>query len=291
MRHLLIYTWIAITALVMSSCTSKEHKGANEMLSHATTLLEENQWEEALTLLDSLHHAFPKEVELRRKAFELSKKIKDQMSLKDSAEIAPKLQLLEEEANKLYQDFTLIEAPYEMSDENILRYQGYDPSKNPASPFLDCYITYDGTLQMVAGLSASQEVGSVGICVSGSKAETYVMSDTIVYDGGRNYRYKYLSRYYERLTLSPEAAMRIGAFVQNLPHTEQICISFLLSNKNLGHSFQLNSTARRAIEASYQYARLLREMDEMDKRLYRHEQRKTLREMEMLKKTVADKSK
>lgn len=286
MRHIVLYTLLATLTLWVSGCSSKAEQQARGMLDDATTLVAAEAWEEALELLDSLHRTFPEEAEVRRSAFELSKAIRDQMSLRDSTEVAPKLEQLETKAEVLYQEFELIEAPYGMTDENMLRYHGYDPSQNPASPFLDCYLAYDGTLQMVAGLSAPSEVGSVGIRVATSAEGAYVMSDTIPHDGGRNYRYSYLSRYYERLTLSPEATMRIGAFVESVPDTEGLTISFLVEKGQLTHAFQLNSTARKAITMSYRYALLLQELAEMDRVLQRHDKRKALREMEAMKQAL-----
>lgn len=263
--------FIAIMAcLMLVSCENKQKKAATQLRAEAEELVQNEQYDEALLLLDSLQKTYPDFVDLRRSAFELSKDIRLMQGRRDSIAILPKLERAEFMSDSLYQYFVLIEAP-DMPDENVLRFNGYDPSTNASSPFLDCYLTHDGQLKLVAGVSATYPIKSSYIRVCDSKRETYVSSDTIPYDGGLNYRYEYLSRYYERLTFSPEAAERLSSFIAMAPQHEQLRVIFYKEDGSEGPSFSLNNIARDAIRGSYQYYHILQQMLDMDSQLRRHE--------------------
>ncbi|MDN4753378.1 hypothetical protein QYZ87_02370 [Porphyromonadaceae bacterium W3.11] len=259
-----------VMCLMLISCENKHKKAAEQLQAEAEELVQQEEYEEALILLDSLQKTYPDVVKVRRAAFELSKDVRILQGRRDSILMVPELQRMEAIADSLYHHFTLIEAP-DMPDENVLRFKGYDPSTNPSSPFLDCYLSHKGELKLVAGLSATHPIKSSYIKIYDSKGETFVASDTIAYDGGLNYRYEYLSRYYERLTFSPEAAERLASFIAMAPEHEQLRVIFYKEDGHEGPSFSLNSVAREAITGSYQYYNILQQMLDMDTRLRRHE--------------------
>lgn len=268
---------ILLSALMLFSCENKEQKAAEQLFKEAQAMVQNEQFEEALLLLDSLQNSYPELVEIRRKAFELSKVLRIEQGRKDSLVIVPELRALELIADSLYQSFKLIEVP-DMPDENILRFKGYDPSVNSSSPFMDCYLTHNGELKLVAGISERYPINSIYVKVYDSKGQKFAVSDTIPYDGGLNYRYEYLSRYYERLTFSSEAASRVASFISELPDYEQIRMVFYREDGSAMPAHTLNNRAKEAIKGTYEYYALLQKMQAMDQRLRQHEQRLSQRE-------------
>lgn len=203
-----IYILSIGTLLLLSACESKERKGASAMLDTASQYYQQEAYEEALQLLDSLNKVYPKEVEAREQALALSREVRLARSRRDSLAIIPRMQALIQYTDSLYREFSLVEAPG-MPDENIIRYKGYDPSSaNPQDSFLDCYIASDGTLELIAATSGADTQGVTHIQVSESVGNTFVSSDTLAYDGGLNYRFQDLGRHYERLTFTGERQSR-----------------------------------------------------------------------------------
>lgn len=273
------YILILFSLLLLTSCENKEQKAAQQLFEEAQEMVLNEQFEDALILLDSLQNSYPELVDIRRKAFELSKALRIEQGRKDSLVIVPELKIMELKADSLYKSFSLIEAP-DMPDENILRYKGYDPSVNSSSPFLDCYLTPDGELKLVAGISAIYPIKSIYVKVYDSKQERFEVSDTIPYDGGLNYRYEYLSRYYERLTFSSPAASRVASFISEAPDYEQIRLIFYREDGSSMPAFTLNNRAKEAIKGTYEYYLLLQKMLQMDQQLRQHEQRLFQREQD-----------
>lgn len=274
-----VQVWIftVFIGLLLVSCENKKEKEAKILFAEAQEMMSVENYEEALVLLDSLQQNYPKLTKIRRKAFELAKEARLAKGHRDSLYILPFLKNAELLADSLYQQFKLIEAP-DMPEENILRYKGYDPSANPSIPFVDCYLTQDGSLKMIAGISASRPIGSYYVRFSNLSDGSFETSDTIPFDGGLNYRYEHLGRYYERLTFSPETTKRIAAFLFFVPENEQVRVRFYLEDHSGGPEFILKNTAREAIKETYTYHLLLQQILEIERELQIHESRLEQRE-------------
>lgn len=263
---------VLLLLLALTACTSEEEKAANTMLEQAQRYYEQQSYEESLQILDSLQIAYPHQLKARQKALELSRVVKLEQSRQDSINIIPLMEEATLLADSLYQFFTLVEAP-DMPDENLIRYNGYDPSSNPATPFLDCYIMGDGELVLVAGISGTNPPRTTHIQVQESKGDTYIYSDTIPYDGGLNYRFETLGRYYERLTFKGDRGAKIATFIANAPDEATIKVCFGLENGRQGACFTLTNSAIEAIRESFHYYSTLEEIKSMHQALERHQRR------------------
>lgn len=258
---------------LFSSCVSQEEKAANAMLDAASQYYQQEAYDEALQLLDSLNKVYPKEVRAREQALELSREVRLARSHRDSLEIIPRMEALIHYTDSLYRDFTLVKAPG-MPDENIIRYKGYDPSAvNARGLFLDTYIANDGTLQLIAATSGTSPIGVTHILVTESTGNTFISSDTLAYDGGLNYRYEDLGRHYERLTFAADKALRVAGFIANAPERATLKVAFGLQNGKKSRSFALDNKAREAITKSYCYAQGLLDIAELQRGLDRHNRR------------------
>lgn len=268
-----LYILSAGVMLLLSACESEETKGANTMLDTANQYYQEEAYDEALQLLDSLNKVYPKEVEAREQALALSREIRLARSRRDSLEIVPRMEALIQYTDSLYHEFTVVEAP-SMPDETIIRYKGYNPaSANPKGSFLDCYVDYDGTLELIAATSGTSTQGIAYIQVSENVGNTFVSSDTLVYDGGLNYRFQDLGHHYERLTFTGEKAIRVASFISNAPEHATLRVTFGLENGKKGRAFNLDKRTREAISKSYYYAKGLQDVSELQRELETHNRR------------------
>lgn len=284
-----IYILSIGTLLLLSACESKERKGASAMLDTASQYYQQEAYEEALQLLDSLNKVYPKEVEAREQALALSREVRLARSRRDSLAIIPRMQALIQYTDSLYREFSLVEAPG-MPDENIIRYKGYDPSSaNPQDSFLDCYIASDGTLELIAATSGADTQGVTHIQVSESVGNTFVSSDTLAYDGGLNYRFQDLGRHYERLTFTGEKAIKVASFITNAPERATIKITFGRENGKKGRVFNLDKRAKEAITKSYLYAQGLLDIAELQRGIDTHSRRLLLETERQTKEAISKK--
>lgn len=241
----LLITLPLILIFGLSGCVSREERAAKLLLAEAQSAYGAGEYDRSLTLLDSLHRTYPGAVEARKLALHLQ-----QLSRSDAArEDSMRMEELAEEGiallDSLRQHFVLVEYP-EMPDENILRYKGYDPSAvAPQSDFLDAYLRADGQICLVAGTSASEKQEVTYLRLTETAGGTYVLSDTIPYDGALHYRFRTGGITHERLTFSREASDRLADFVRNTPQEAKIRASF----GPKGKVFTLDAQAREAISA------------------------------------------
>lgn len=285
-----IYLILVVASLSLLACDSKEKKAANSMLETASKYFQQEAYNEALMLLDSLNKVYPNEVEARQQALALSREIRLAISREDSLEIVPQMQELIQYTDSLYGEFTLVEVP-NMPDENIIRYKGYDPSSTNASgTFLDCYVTNDGTLEIIAATSGTSFQGVNHIQVFESKSNTFVTSDTLEYDGGLNYRFQDLGRFYERLTFSGERAMKMGSFIANAPESATLKVYFRSKDGKKGRVLQLDNRSREAITMSYQYVKALMDIAELQRRLDTHDRRLQIENARKAKEAISKSS-
>ncbi|WP_298630268.1 hypothetical protein [uncultured Porphyromonas sp.] len=262
-----------LLSIFIVACQSKTKKGAEQMIDTADSLVNMDELDSALQWLDSVKVVYPNEVESRRIALEKSREIKLELSRRDSLVSVERLNRLETFTDSLYQQFRLIPAN-DLPDESILRYKGYDPaSKAPHLPFIDAYIANDGTLELIASASSTNQLNIAFIRISEQANDTYVLSDTLQYDGGLNYRYTDLGRHYERLTFAGKRGMPLGEFVALAPDSSRLSVAFLNGRGKAVVHFDLNKEAREAITNSYKYVAALEEMKEIYSRLNKHEKR------------------
>ena len=262
-----------LSSILIVGCQSKAKKGAEQMIATADSLINIDALDNALEWLDSVKVVYPNEVESRRKALEKSRNIRLELSRRDSLASVERLSLLEAFTDSLYQQFRLIPAK-DMPDENILRFRGYDPaSKAPESPFIDAYIASNGTLELIASASSTTQLNIVFIRISDRANDTYILSDTLQYDGGLNYRYSNLGRHYERLTFAGKRGMPLGQFVALAPDNSRLGVEFCNEKGKAMVRFDLNQEAKAAIANSYKYVAALEEMKDIFISLNKHEKR------------------
>lgn len=266
-------TLLALLVALLAACESKEQKGATAMIERADSLFQQKEYEQALAWLDSLAVVYPDEVECRKEALRMSREIRMERSRQDSVIYAVRMEQLVHYTDSLYPLFEVISVP-DMPDETVLRYRGYHPSKvDPKVSFLDVYVANNGTLELIASTSATYQLGVTYIQISESLGGSFVVSDTLQYDGGLNYRFEDLGRHYERLTFAGERAMPLAAFVAHAPEESRLMVELCREGKGRVASFGLSKQAQEAIAMSYRYAKALQEMMEIDAELRRHDRR------------------
>ncbi|MDO5036579.1 MAG: hypothetical protein Q4D93_06435 [Porphyromonas sp.] len=272
----LLPIFLLSSLLLLTSCESKESRAAKQLLSEAEQSLADERYDDALIQLDSLHNTYPKALQERKVAMALAREVKMQQGRRDSAYLQPLLEQTLHAADSMYLAFTLIEAKG-MADENVIRYQGYNPAKaQPEVSFLDIYIDSKGTLELVAGRSGFAPIGVESIKIMDTKSGSYVLSDTIPYDGGMNYRYENLGRHYERLTFSDDRAAELASYVASAPDGANLRVDFGLGGERRGGAFTLTRTAVKAIKQTYTYYATLKSIEDMQLQLKKYEKRKEI---------------
>lgn len=72
---------VILTVAIACSCSDKDKQQATNLLSQANEALAEGDWNSAMTLIDSIDHTYPRQVDIRRKAMHLRAKAMETESL------------------------------------------------------------------------------------------------------------------------------------------------------------------------------------------------------------------
>ncbi len=271
-RWILIPVLFAIL-LPLNACSSPEEKAAHSLLEKAHIEYTNGAYDIAIQLLDSIHMTYPTLIKERQRALALSQEVKFAKSTADSARVAPMLEEAVQSLEKMHRYFSELSYP-DLPDETILRYKGLDASSNPRQPFLDAYLEHNGRLQLIAGCASRKLQRIEYITALETRGDTYVSSDTIPYEGGRNYRFTSDNLVFERLTLSTDAGKRIAAFIATIPISTPIRVTFFSGTGEKKHSFVLSQKERTAIKGCYDYFSTYVSIKDMEDILNKHEQRR-----------------
>lgn len=76
---------VALMALTLAGCDDNGEKSAEKMLQQATTQFENNQYDQALSTIDSLRKAYPQAIDARKKALALYQDISLKQAQEDLA--------------------------------------------------------------------------------------------------------------------------------------------------------------------------------------------------------------
>ncbi len=166
-------------AVMFASCDS-DRKAAQSLLDQATQAVDDANFSQAITLLDSIESAYPAQIDVRRDGMHLRPRAIEGLTLLELQTVDSICAVQQIEGDSLRQILEFVENPVE----------GYYVSKAikgkiPASaPGLYARMSPDGHFYVIS--SSKKKVKSTAVAISNSQAEA--RSATVNYDGERNDR-------------------------------------------------------------------------------------------------------
>lgn len=193
---------IAAVTLMLAACGDSEKKGATALLDEARTEMNNQNYDEAIALLDTLDARYPRQTELRREAMHLRPQVIERQTLQQLSAIDSTIAVLTIATDSL---------------RNVLIYvpdsfEGYYTSrllkdKVPATaPGLYARMSTDGVFTVIS--SAKKGTGSTAVTLSSANGQ--VSTPNVACDGERNDR----SRGVEIITFMPLECDTLGYFAQ-----------------------------------------------------------------------------
>lgn len=268
---------LSLFCLSLFACSPDiEDDNARELIRQARALSSSevrSDQEQALTLLDSLHRNYSDEIALRKEALNLSRQIKLRMSENDLATFREAYSQDSILLIRMDPLFVRSKHPGMPKDETVMRYKGYKPEDRPGVLFLDLFLTHDASLRIVAGTSGKSLPTFTSLKVYHPESGAYEVSDTIpTSDQGRNYTFAVNGEKRRRLTLSPEGAERIAAFVAlHSPDSEVTNLRLSLQNNgNPISTYTLTPSQISTIKETYRFYAAYIEMKTLEEKIRRH---------------------
>lgn len=226
-----------------ASCTGTTTSDrANELLQQAEACGKEGKYQEALNLLDSIDHAYPTEVDVRRRGMGLRPRMVEQLT---------NLQLQTADSIAAVSTYKLdsLSKGLKMVNNAVENYYvaASEGAGSSTSPGLHPRVAADGRFYIIAASPRSVGATSVTVTATGESATT----STVGYDGERNDR----SSGTDVITFIEAECDEVGCFISQ-HRNEPITATF---NGNSTATLTLSEAQRNAIANLYETASLIRE--------------------------------
>ncbi|MCC8072362.1 MAG: hypothetical protein LIO90_11255 [Bacteroidales bacterium] len=231
-------------AMGLTSCGDKDKEAAIELKTQATEAMEQGRYEEAIALIDSIDHAYPKQIDIRREAMHLRPQVLERLTQRELSRTDSLCAILTYRCDSLKNTMVYVKQPIE----------GYYTAKciegkTPGTASgLYARMTNEGLFYLIA--SCTQNVKSVGVELSADGAT--LRSATVEADGELNDR----SRGVELITFTPAQSDTLGAFV--LAHYPSPIQLTYVADRPL--TIKLLPQQAQAIAETYVVAKNLREL-------------------------------
>jgi len=251
MKH--IYIFFIFYFLLLVSCgPSKDEKQADIFLNKAQLLIDENNFDIAQQLLDSVHLRFPKLIEKRKIAAALDDTLARRRSLR-ILEYCEKmlplkiheqdslLKLFKYEKNEKYQTYGNFISRYQVTEQNYNRI------------YLKCYVDENTDLYLV-----SQYTGAAlnHRMVKVSANDLFVTTDTVNVDAGQFYSFTDDGVNFESMTFMNDKAKDVVAFISN--NKSSIIKVQLKGNRN--YQYILSENDKKTVAQTYQLWQVMKEV-------------------------------
>ncbi len=207
-------------AAAFCACGPSDADRAAGLLSEARSAYAQGHINEALTLLDSIKTAWPREVEVRRQG----------MAFEDSVRLAVNRRIVETtdsliaEASAKIDSVASVRFIYEKTEYDELgRFvpKGTQVTDNDRKSYIRAEVNEYGHTRLISTYAGTAELGHAALRLSLSSGESVTTAE-IPYNDGANYRYRVNEMYYEAVTYTDEkdggalafAALHVGETVK-----------------------------------------------------------------------------
>ncbi len=175
------YFALASAMLCMACSSGNEKEKANALYNEAAAAVENNDFNRAIMLVDSLKSAYPGQIDIRRNSLHILARANEGLALRRLESADSLVAVIQVDIEAMSNDITEIDNPV----EKYYVVKGTDPSKFYSKDGLQARMSPDGDLYLISSL-ASRKVQSTSIAVEcdGRRAVTA----TVAHDGERNDR-------------------------------------------------------------------------------------------------------
>ena len=252
----IIILLMAITTLLLAGCGKT--KEAQTHLATAKHLYENQNFEGAKMMIDSIRINYPREVGVLKESLALMRLVERGESERNIAYCDSLMPIRMEEAEKLKKGFVLEKNP-EYEDIGNYIWQRQTIEQNVERNYVRCGVDEKGEIYLASVYFGSRAINHTGLKLStpdGAYAETISIS----YDGGMNYRFKDLGNTTEIVTYKSEKCIDAINFVCNVGEKIRIKAEY---TGGTAFSLYLSENDKQAIKATLDLAAVLSDIETM----------------------------
>ena len=252
-----IFLMVIITLLLAGCGKTKE---AQRHFAEAKHLYENQNFEAAKMMIDSIRITYPREIGVLKETLALMRLVERGENERNIAYCDSLTPIRMEEAEKLKKGFILEKnADYEEIGNYVWQQQTVE--RNIERNYVRCGVDEKGEIYLASVYFGSRAINHTGLKLStpdGAYAETI----PIPYDGGMNYRFKDLGNTTEVVTYKSEKCIEAVNFVYGVGDKVRIKAEY---TGGTAFSLYLSENDKQAIKATWDLAAVLSDIETMRK--------------------------
>lgn len=250
MKKILI---LASVLLLSVSCSDNGKKAAEALYNEAQTAYDAGQYNDAKVLLDSIDHNYRKCIDVRKLAQVLMYKINLEIEKNNNIETAKLLEETSTKINEITQKyFTFEKSEYDELGRYI--YNGTEVEKNVQRSYIHAAVDEYGVTQLISTYSGGKDINHTALRIIASNGES-ILTETIPYNDGSNYKYVIDGTHYESVTYKGEKDNGALAFVAS--HADDKGLKAVLIGENKEFPVTISAKEREALAISFELGVIL----------------------------------
>lgn len=250
MKKILI---LASVLLLSISCSDNGKKAAEALYNEAQSAYDAGQYNDAKVLLDSIDHNYRKCIDVRKLAQVLMYKINLEIEKNNNIETAKLLEETSTKINEITQKyFTFEKSEYDELGRYI--YNGTEVEKNVQRSYIHAAVDEYGVTQLISTYSGGKDINHTALRIIASNGES-ILTETIPYNDGSNYKYVIDGTHYESVTYKGEKDNGALAFVAS--HADDKGLKAVLIGENKEFPVTISAKEREALAISFELGVIL----------------------------------
>lgn len=247
------FLYIALFASLLS-CSGNEEK-ALALYQSAEQQYSAGNYNEALLLLDSIDNAYAKCFDVRKAGQLLMYKINLAIEEKTLVETDTLLNRIIPKINETTEKYFVFEKS-EYDELGRYIFKGTEVENNVQRSYIHAAVNEYGVTQLISTYSGGSDINHTAVRFKASDGSE-VLTNTIPYNDGSNYKYVIDGTHYESVTYQGEKDNGALAFIAN--HVGDNGLKAILIGEKKEITVNVSKSEREALAASYELGKILSE--------------------------------
>jgi len=255
-RNIALIALIALTILLLAGCGKT--KEARAYLAEVQNLYENQQFETAKRMIDTIRVRYPREIAVLKETLTLMRLVERAESERNIAYCDSLMPIRLEEAEKLKKGFILEKDPEYQEIGNYV-WQQQTIERNIERSYVRCGVDEKGEIYLASVYFGSRPINHTGLKLS-TPDGAYTETVPVPYDGGMNYRFRDEGNTSEIVTYKNEKCIDAVNFVYSAGEKIRIKVDYTGGSP---FTLYLSENDKQAIRATWDLAAVLSDIEAM----------------------------
>lgn len=244
----------AVAIALLTSCSSKEEKTAESLYQQAQTAYEQQNYNRAITLLDSIENSCKKAIEWRKAGHTFSYEVQLAQQ-KDSLETADTMLIaVNKLINEMVEKNNFIYEKGEFDELGRFYIKGTDTQSNLERSYIHATVNDYGVVHLISEYRGGAYINHTRLRLTGSDKTEVLTASIPLENDGANFHFKNQGLCHETVTYVNDPAL---GFIDMQVSDKKLKAELLYKDEQKAFSVAMNDNDRVCIAQTYQLGQML----------------------------------